>query len=223
MTYEDKSEDIEELLKRNRVRWQLDAINWMDYDDVCQMIRFHIFKKWHLWDQDRPFRPWAAQIISNQIKNMVRNNYTNYAKPCIKCPHYLGADGCSFTKEGIQNEECNLFAKWKAKKENVYNLKIPLPIEDSISLGETFIQDNLDYEAARDRLHILVMNELNEKHKRIYEMLYLEHASEEDVAKAFKFKGDKTKRKKVRYKQISNLQKKFYALAAEVIKNNDIL
>jgi RNA polymerase sigma factor (sigma-70 family) len=223
ITYEEKYHELEELLCRNRARWQLDAISWMDYDDVCQMIRLHIFKKWHLWDQDRPFKPWASQIISNQMKNMVRNNYSNYAKPCLKCPHYMPSDGCTFTKSGVQDKECKLFAKWKQKKERAYNLKLPLPIEEGVSLGETSLEDHFDYEKAQARLHELIMDKLNEKHKKIYYMLYIEHKSEEEVAQAFKFKADTSKRKTVRHKQISNLHKKFYLIAISVLKNNDIL
>lgn len=222
-TYEDKYPELEELLNKNRVRWQLDSINWMDYDDVCQMIRLHIFKKWHLWDQTRAFKPWASQIISNQIKNMIRNNYSNYAKPCLRCPHYLGHDGCSFTSNNIQTEECDLFAKWRSKKEKVYNLKMPMPIEDSLFLGETYLQDNINYDVAKNKLHDMVMSQLNDKHRKIYYMLYIEHATEEDVAKQFNFKGDKSKRKTIRYKQIGNLQKKFFAIAEQIIKDNDIL
>ena len=71
--YEDQHNDIEEMLRRYRAKWQLTAIAWMDYDDVCQQIRLHIHKKWHLWKQDLPFKPWVSTLISNQIKNMVRN------------------------------------------------------------------------------------------------------------------------------------------------------
>jgi RNA polymerase sigma factor (sigma-70 family) len=221
--YEDKIEDLEDLLRRYRSKWQLDALAWLDYDDVCQIIRIHIFNKWHLWDQQRPFKPWAAMIISNQMKNMVRNNYSNFAKPCLKCPHYSGGDSCAFTKSGVQNNECDLFAKWKTKKEKAYNLKLPLPIEDGLFLGETSLQDSFDYDIAQNRLHKLIMQELNDKHKKIYEMLYIKNLSEEDVAIAFKFRADPSKRKTIRYKHINNLKKKFYALALVMLKENDVL
>jgi RNA polymerase sigma factor (sigma-70 family) len=222
-TYEEKNEELEELLKKYRAKWQLDAISWLDYDDVCQMIRLHIFKKWHLWDQDRPFKPWAAMIISNQMKNMIRNNYSNFAKPCLKCPFYLGGDSCSFTKNGKQNSECDSYSKWQKKKEKAYNLKLPLPMEDGLFLGETYIEDNFNYDSAQNKLHSLVMNELNEKHKIVYKMLYIENYSEEQIAVFFKFKADSSKRKTIRYKQINNLKKKFYEIAINVLKNNDIL
>ena len=67
------------------------------------------------------------------------------------------------------------------------------------------------------------MLQLNDKHQKIYKMLYVDNFSDEDVATAFKFKPDSSKRKTTRYKQITNLKKKFYALAIDVLKENDVL
>ena len=223
LKFEDKLEDIEDLLNRYRAKWQLSALAWMDYDDVSQIIRLHIYKKWHLWNQALSFRPWVSTVISHQIKNLVRNNYSNFAKPCLKCPFYLGGDQCSFTKSGTQNAECELFAKWQKKKERAYNLKLPLPIDDSIFMGHTNYEDHFDYKNSSKRLHDAIIAVLNEKQQRIYTMLYIDGCSEEDVAKEFNFKPDEKKRKKPRYKQISNLKKKFYTIAKEVVKTKDIM
>ena len=50
-SFEDKIEEIDQLLDVNRSKWQLDAIQWFDYDDVKQIIRIHINEKWDLWIQ----------------------------------------------------------------------------------------------------------------------------------------------------------------------------
>lgn len=223
LSFEDKVEELNELLSKYRAKWQLNALSWLDYDDICQIIRIHIFNKWHLWDQTRPFKPWASMVISNQIKNAIRNNYSNFAKPCLKCPHYLGGEGCSFTKNGIQNEECDIFAKWKEKKSVAYNVKLPLPIEDGIFLGHSDYGDSFCYESSSKKLHDAILSELNDKHKLIYKMLIIDGRQEEEVAKKFGFKADIKKRKNARYKQISNLKKKFYEMATRIIKDKDIL
>jgi hypothetical protein len=31
-----------------------------------------------MWDQTKPLEPWVSRIITNQIRNLIRNNYTNY-------------------------------------------------------------------------------------------------------------------------------------------------
>jgi len=222
--FEDKREDLDQLLLKYRPKWQLSALAWLDYDDVCQIIRLHVYNKWHLWDQSRPFKPWASMIISNQIKNLIRNNYTSFAKPCLRCQYNMGGKLCDWTKSGDQDRTCADFNKWKKKKERAYNIKLPLTLDDGVATQNTSsIKDQLDYKLSSGRLHELVMKQLSERHKAIYAMLYIEHKDETEVAKKFGFKGDSTKRKTIRYKQISNLKKKFYRIAIKIMEDNDIL
>tara|TARA_B100000287_G_scaffold101468_1_gene93707 strand:- start:65 stop:745 length:681 start_codon:yes stop_codon:yes gene_type:complete len=222
--FEDKREDLDELLKKYRGKWQLNALAWLDYDDVCQIIRIHIYKKWHLWDQQRPFKPWAAMIISNQIKNLIRNNYSSFAKPCLRCPHNMGNTACDFTKSREQDISCEDFAKWKKKKERAYNIKLPLALDDGVALKSTArLEDDFNYADCAAKLHKLVVKQLNEKHKQIYIMLYVQNMDENKIAEKFGFKADSSKRKKPRYKQMANLKKKFYTIALKIMKDNDIL
>ena len=222
--FEDKREDLDQLLLKYRPKWQLSALAWLDYDDVCQIIRLHIYNKWHLWDQSRPFKPWASMIISNQIKNLIRNNYTSFAKPCLRCKYNMGGTLCDWTKSGDQDRTCADFEKWKKKKERAYNIKLPLTLDDGVATQNTSsIKDQVDYKLSSGRLHELVMGQLSERHKAIYAMLYIDHKDETEVAKKFGFKGDSTKRKTIRYKQISNLKKKFYRIAIKIMEDNDIL
>lgn len=222
--FEDKREDLDQLLLKYRPKWQLSALAWLDYDDVCQIIRLHVYNKWHLWDQSRPFKPWASMIISNQIKNLIRNNYTSFAKPCLRCQYNMGGILCDWTKSGDQDRTCADFDKWKKKKERAYNIKLPLTLDDGVAtLNTSSIKDQVDYKLSSSRLHELVMDQLSERHKAIYAMLYIDHKDETEVAKKFGFKGDSTKRKTIRYKQISNLKKKFYRIAIKIMEDNDIL
>jgi RNA polymerase sigma factor (sigma-70 family) len=221
--YEDLIPQIEEILNKYRAKWQLNALSWLDYDDVCQIIRLHIYKKWHLWDQTRAFGPWVSILVSNQIKNLVRNNYTNFAKPCLKCEHFLGGTECSFTKSGEHDNSCKIYAKWQKKKESAYNLKIPLLLDTTIFVNDNVYDDHFEYGEKVDKIHELIINELSDKHQQIYIMLFIDHSPEEEVAKRFGFKRDTSKRKTPRYKQINNLKKKFYLIAERVIKEEDLL
>tara|TARA_B110000014_G_C20064994_1_gene554973 strand:- start:231 stop:911 length:681 start_codon:yes stop_codon:yes gene_type:complete len=222
--FDDKREDLDELLKKYRGKWQLNALAWLDYDDVCQIIRIHIYKKWHLWDQERPFKPWAAMIISNQIKNLVRNNYSSFARPCLRCPHNMGNTACSLNKSREQDVSCPDFAKWKKKKERAYNIKLPLSLDDAVAVtSTTHLRDDFDYADSAAKLHELVVKHLNDKHKQIYVMLYIKNMDENEIAEKFGFKADSSKRKNPRYKQMANLKKKFYILALKIIKENDIV
>lgn len=216
-------DEIERLLNRYRSKWQLSALAWLDYDDISQIIRLHIYNKWHLWDQNRPFGPWVGSLISNQIKNQIRNHYGNFVKPCLKCQYYLGGDDCSFTKNGKQNAECDLYAKWQKKKENAYNLKLPLSLDPTLSIGETCIQDGVDYEEKTINIHRKILKKLkNEKHQLIYKMIYIDHLSDKEVAQRFDFKQDKKNRKTPRYKQLNNLKRKFYEIGKAVIEEEDL-
>ena len=221
--FDSQRDALEELLKKYRPKWQLSALAWLDYDDVCQIIRLHIYKKWHLWDQTRPFKPWASMIISNQIKNLIRNNYSSFAKPCLRCPHNMGATSCGWTKSNEQDVSCPDFSKWKKKKEKAFNIKLPLALEEGVGTGTTSLRDFVDYSEASKKLHQLVMGQLNDKHKKIYFLLYIENVAENEVAERFGFKADAAKRKRPRYKQIANLKKKFYNIALKIMKDHDIL
>ena len=79
--FEESIDFINQEIKKRRNKWCLTSLNWIDFDDVSQIIRIHIYEKWHLYDKDKPLGPWLNRIISNQIKNLIRNNYGNYSRP----------------------------------------------------------------------------------------------------------------------------------------------
>ncbi|MDB4314534.1 hypothetical protein N9955_00745 [bacterium] len=222
-TYEDKQDELEEVLSKYRAKWQLDVFAWLNYDDVCQMVRLRVWQKFHLWNQDLPFKPWASTLTGNAIKNVIRDNYGNFARPCLKCEFFQGADGCSFTQSKIQDEECPKFAKWKKKKERAYNLKLALPIEDGGHLGESHFEDEIDFFNAESKLHKMVMAKLKGKHLEIYRLLFVEHMDEEEVAERYGFKKDASRNKTTRYKQINNLKKRFYKMAQKIVNEEDIV
>lgn len=220
--YEDLIPEIEQILAKYRAKWQLTALTWLDYDDVCQIIRLHVYNKLHLWDQKRAFKPWLSVLVSNQIKNLIRNHYTNFAKPCLQCPHYGGGEDCAMTKSGEQDISCGLFHNWRKKKENAYNLKLPLSLDTSIFMSDNLYDENVDYDEKVSKIHVLVLNKLNDRNKVIYTMLFIENASDEEVALKFNFKKDTSKRKTPRYKQINNLKKKFYNIAKDILQGDDL-
>tara|TARA_R110000787_G_scaffold249542_2_gene355144 strand:- start:319 stop:723 length:405 start_codon:yes stop_codon:yes gene_type:complete len=134
----------------------------------------------------------------------------------------MGGVLCDWTKSNEQDRTCPIFNKWKKKKEIAYNIKLPLSLDENIASG-AMSTIRIDYAKSSIKLHNLVIKRLSERHKAIYIMLYVEHKDEQDVAERFGFKGDSTKRKTIRYKQISNLKKKFYKIAIKIMQENDIL
>ena len=67
-------------------------------------------------------------MISNQIKNLIRNNYGNYCRPCLKCAAAESGDLCYIY--GKQSEACPLFANWVRTRKQAYDAKLPVSIND---------------------------------------------------------------------------------------------
>ena len=75
--FEESIDQINTEIIKRRSKWNLTVLAWMDFEDVAQILRIHIYKKWDLYDPSQPLGPWINRIISNQIKNLIRNNYGN--------------------------------------------------------------------------------------------------------------------------------------------------
>jgi hypothetical protein len=220
-TFEDKIDIICKAINKKRSKWQLNAITWMDFDDVAQIIKLHIYKKWSMWDQSKPLEPWIGRIISNQLKNLIRNNYTNYVRPCLSCPHNMGEDQCSLTPNGLQNNICLLYAKWEKTKKSGYDLKMPVTIENHKQEIESCVDTTAFSFVSIELLNVEMQKALTSKQYSAYVMLFFEKKDEEDVAKFMGYKTNE-KNRMIGYKQIKNLKKLFREKATEILNNKDI-
>ena len=174
--FEDYIEQIDAEIKKRRSKWNLTALSWMDFDDVSQILRIHIFKKWHLYDTKKPLNPWINRIISNQIKNLIRNNYGNYCRPCLKCAAAEAGDLCYIY--GKQSEACPLFANWSRTKKQAYNAKLPVSINDhTYEINSTEYSD-IDILGVMDKISAKMEEVLKPAEWKIYQALYIEHMSE---------------------------------------------
>jgi hypothetical protein len=219
--FEEKNEIINSAINKKRNKWRLTAIAWMDFDDVSQIIKLHIYRKWHMWDQSKPLEPWIGRIISNQLKNIIRNNYTNYARPCLICPHNSGDETCAVSPNGMQGNFCDFFSKWEKNKKSGYDIMVPLPLENHKQEIEQTIDSSFFSFNSVELLNEEMKKVLTIKQYSAYIMLFFESCEEKDVAK---FMGYKTteKNRMIGYKQIKNLKKLFREKALDILKNNDI-
>lgn len=221
-SYEDKSKVVDEELLKRRKSWFLTSIAWIDYDDVCQIIRIHVFRKWAQWDQERPLRPWLNKIISNQLKNILRNYYANFARPCLTCPFNLDDESCGFTESGQQDTSCPLFKKWTYTKKNAYDVKVALPLD-----GKEFLLDHggsdmfFDFEKATKRIQAVLKTKISAKQFELFELLFLKNIDEVEVAKIMGYKSSESGRK-AGYKQIKNTKKLIKNLVMKIIKEQDL-
>tara|TARA_Y100000401_G_scaffold117238_1_gene125261 strand:- start:2320 stop:3033 length:714 start_codon:yes stop_codon:yes gene_type:complete len=227
--FEEMYEKIDEVIKKRKSKWRLRAITWFDFEDIEQIIKLHIYKKWHLWDQSRPIEPWVNRIATNQIRNIIRNNYTSFAKPCLSCPfntskgiEIVYEDSCGFTPSKTQCNECPLYAKWEKLKKPAYDIKMTVSLENHQNYYMSFESSNIqDYASAEQKLHSLMRASLNDKQFFIYKMFFIDNLDDEDVAKILRFKTNESGRK-AGYKQIKNLKKMLYEKAKKIIKENDL-
>jgi DNA-directed RNA polymerase specialized sigma24 family protein len=221
-TFEDNSDLISACIKKQKNKWQLNAINWFDFEDIEQIIKLHIYKKWDMWDQSRPLEPWVGRIISNQIRNLVRNHYGNYVSPCSKCQFNMGENGCAITGSGIQDSQCKLYDKWSSQKKAGLDLRITVSTENHINEISSRPDTSFCYETSVANLNEHMKNQLSVIHYKAYLMLFFENRSEEDVAEFMGYKTNEKKRK-AGYRQVKNLRSLFQKKAEDIIKNFDIL
>jgi DNA-directed RNA polymerase specialized sigma24 family protein len=213
-SFEDKIEEIDREIEKRRYKWQLKAIAWMDFDDVAQEIRIHIYEKWPLWDQGREFLPWVNTVISRQITNKLRNLYMNIARPCVGCHANEGDDRCRIF--GKQCAECPLFAKWQRTRKNAYDVKLPLSIEKRSQEVFDMPDQSSDVEAKTEILHVLMKDALTSIQYRVYKYLFIENKTEEETAILMDYKSGEQHRNPG-YKQIGNLKKIIIEKAKKVI------
>lgn len=221
LKFEDCIDIVDLAIKRQRAKWQLDAINWFDYEDVSQIIRLHIYNKWDMWDQSRPLEPWIGIIINNQIINQVRNHYGNYVKPCTKC-EFASGEGCSLTSSKKQDSQCVLYRKWAKGKKAGLDLKITLSTENHVNELSSRPDTHICYQEYVEKLNTKMKAELSAQHYKAYLMLFFDEASEEDVARFMGYKTSEATRK-AGYRQVKNLKKKFKETAAAILLENDII
>jgi|TARA_B100000085_G_C18406045_1_gene456647 RNA polymerase sigma factor (sigma-70 family) len=217
LKFEDCIETIDVEINKRRGRWNLTALSWMDFDDVSQIIRVHIFKKWHLYDQSKSLAPWINTLISNQIKNLIRNNYGNYCRPCLKCAAAESDSLCYIY--GTQNSSCPLFAQWEKTKKAAYLTKLPAPLESVEHETEKIELKEFDFDTVLKRLNDQLKERLKVNEWIVYENLYLKNKSEQEVAKILGYKTSE-KNRSPGYKQIKNIKKSIIDKAKEIVSEN---
>jgi hypothetical protein len=225
LIFEDQIEVINQEIRKRKNKWFLDSMPWIAFEDVEQIIRLHIYQKWEKWDQKRDLKPWINKIISNQFKNILRNFYLNFAKPCSNCPFdtSIGGDNlCSFTKSGSQDSSCPLYKKWEKSKKGAHDVKIPLRLDSQEYESATFKSNEFNVDLAIDSVQKHLKEDLSDRQYKIYKMLFIDNINEDIVAKELGYKTNESGRK-AGYKQIKNMRKFFKEKVIKIIKNKDII
>ena len=218
-TFESLIDSINSEIIKRKNKWNLTAINWMDFSDVSQILRIHIYKKWHLYDSAKPLAPWVNRIISNQIKNLIRNNYSNFTRPCLKCAAAEGDDGCAIYSK--QCKTCPLYANWEKSKKNAHDTKLTLSIENHHQEINDMPINNFNMERTAENIHTKMQKVLKPIEWKVYQHLYIEGKDEEQTAKLMGYRTSE-KNRIAGYKQIKNIKKIIIIKVKKHLYNGDI-
>lgn len=218
-TFESLIDSINSEIIKRKNKWNLTAINWMDFSDVSQILRIHIYKKWHLYDPKKPLAPWVNRIISNQIKNLIRNNYSNFTRPCLKCAAAEGDDGCAIYSK--QCKTCPLYANWEKSKKNAHDTKLTLSIENHHQEINDMPINNFNMEKTAENIHTKMQKVLKPIEWKVYQHLYIEGKDEEQTAKLMGYRTSE-KNRIAGYKQIKNIKKIIIIKVKKHLYNGDI-
>lgn len=218
LSFEDNIHIINNEIQKRKSKWRLNAISWIDYNDVSSIIRIHIWKKWDMYDPDKgPLAPWLNKIISHQINNLIRNIHGNYAKPCLKCAAAEGDDLCAIYQK--QCSECPLFKTWENTKKNAHDIKFPTSIDNVVFNGED-MSSSYCIIKAMENLHVAMKKVLKPIEWKVYKMIYMEDKTEVETAKKMGYTTTE-KNRSPGYRQIKNIQKAILLKAKKIIYGDE--
>lgn len=217
--FEERILDIDREIFKRKHKWNLTSLTWMDFNDVAQIIRIHINNKWAQYDQSQPLAPWVNRIITNQIRNLIRNHYGNFSRPCLKCSAFEGDNLCSIY--GKQSGACSLYAKWLKSKKNAYDTKLPVSIENHLQEVYNKPSENLSLDHSIKQVHLKLKNKLKPNEWIYYSKVYIENLSETEAAKALGYKTTE-KNRDAGYKQLKNLKKSIIEKVKKILYNGEI-
>ena len=219
LSFEDCIVKINTEIAKRRGKWNLTALAWMDFEDVSQILRIHIYRKWHLYDPIKPLSPWINRIISNQIKNLIRNNYGSFTRPCLKCAAAEGLEFCSIYSK--QCNACPLYAHWEKTKKKAYDTKLPVALENHSQEVFSLAADSPDIEGAIIRFHKKMNEILKPNEWKVYKASYMENMEESEVAKLMGYRTSEANRAPG-YKQIKNIKKAIIIKAKKLMDKGEI-
>lgn len=203
-TFEENYPTIVKQIETKRRDFQLKAVPSIDFDDVSQILLFHIYRK---WDKYNPrlstVKTWVSRVIHNQLVNFYRNNYFSCRAPCVTCPYAISDFECEYTKSGKRDTACPLYRTWvKMKKKDAHDIKMPLSIElhqNEVGLLPT---KEIDWDSVTKKLDLRLKQVLKPVEYKAYTMFYVKNKAEEVVLRALGFKSKNRENDIKRFRKI---------------------
>lgn len=218
-SFEDCYPIISSEINKKKYKWTLTSLSWLGWEDISQIILIHINDKWAQYDQSKPLQPWLSAIISNQIKNIVRNNYSNYTRPCLRCKAAEPSDGCKIYN--AQCSTCPSFAVWERRRKPAYDVKLPVSIESHINEIHRISEGPSTLERNIESVHKKMKEILKPLEFKVYEGLFLNNESEDKLAKRLGYISNE-KNRSPGYKQLKNIKKTIIIKIKKCIANEEL-
>lgn len=219
VTFEESVDFIKNQIVKRKSTWRLSTLEWAD---VEIQILTHIWQKWHLYDPNKRMENWVNTVITNFIKNLLRDNLTKFSRPCILgCVYNLGGNACGFTKSKTQCNECKLYANWQKKKESQFNIKSSLPLENHSQEINNKQSDFIDIDKAKSVIDEKIKTKLNRRERKIYKMLFIEYMTPQETSDALKIEDSKLYGNES-YAKILEFQKKVINISKDIIREEDL-
>lgn len=219
LKYEDCIETIEGEINKKKSKWTLSALQWLSWDDIGQILRIHIHKKFSLWNQNRPLAPYLSVLITHQLSNLIRNLYGNYVSPCHECPAREENGLCSVY--GTQGTSCQLYKKWIETKKQAYDTKLPLSLEFHTNEVQNKECQSIDLEKAAERLHNRMKEILDKDQWIVYKYLYIDGKDEENLGKMLGYKSNE-KGRQAGYRTLKYIKDYIMKRAEEELNNDEV-
>jgi len=226
--YEKYEDIIDKEIGKRIFRWTLFSLAYISLDDISQLLHLHIARKIHLFDPLKAAFPnWANRLISNQLKNLMRNHYQSMAKPCNRCPYNGGGSTCAIF--GTHSQQCLDYAKWFGGK----RYKMEINIAHSISAPRLTAEHDQIHQEINDKtsdftnfdkkipeFNNLLKQKLRPLEWKAYTLLFIEHLTDLQAARQLNYSVEGGKAS-VGYKTIAKLKTKIYKVSQQVVKDMD--
>ncbi len=224
-SFEDSIHLIDKALSLRAYKWTLAGAPWLDWDDVCQIIRLHFWKKWHLYNENFPLPNWISTVISHQLTNITKWVYGNSSRPCLRCdanegPSIDGGENlCSIY--GVQCDKCPFFANWEKTKKYALDAKLPVTLENHTQEVYNRAENDLNFESGVQAVHNRAFEILTDKEYKVYKLIYIDGIDENEAAKQLGYKS-RERGRRAGYKMIITIKNSILIKIKDSFKNNEI-
>jgi hypothetical protein len=205
---------IQNEINKRRNKWTLSSLS---FEDVSQIVLIRVVKKYHKFTPGKSeFTHWVNKVITNTIRNVLRDNYLKYSRPCILgCIHNTGNEMCSLTKSGKQCAECPLYRDWARLKREQFNINQPVSLDNHIAEIENEKCGFFDLIGATNKLNVEMQKRLRPADFQVYKSIYIDKTHDD-------IRQDTIKSYGISYQAFAKLRKLFLETARRIIEEESI-